>query len=130
MADDLRTLPTATSDGAIVLGAGKRVRQAIMTVYHMNGGDTWLSEWAKKNPGEFFTKLFAKMAAKEVEHKIDDSVEDLLDRLDGRAQPKIARVIDAEISDAVWSVPEPRTAAAEDFAPIVVGDDVDNDDEA
>lgn len=109
-----------------MLGAGKRVRGAIMTVYHMNGGDTWLSEWAKKNPGEFFTKLFAKMATKEVEHKIDDSVEDLLDRLDGRAPAIPARIIEAEVTDAVWSVPE----AAESFAPIVVGDDIDDDEEA
>lgn len=113
------------NDGAIVLGAGKRVRQAIMTVYHMNGGDTWLSEWAKKNPGEFFTKLFAKMASKEVEHKIDDSVEDLLDRLDGRA-PQQARIIDAQVEDAVWAVPDPQPA----FAEIVVGDDIDDDEEA
>lgn len=115
-------LPTAASDGQIMLGAGKRVRQSVMTVYHMLGGDQRMKEWAEKNLGEFYTKLYAKMMTKEVEHKVDDSVEDLLDRLDGREPPKVAHVVDAE----VWPVP----AQDAEFAPVVVGDDVDDGDEA
>lgn len=103
-------VPMSLPTGDIVLSAGKRARQEIMTVYFLNGGTDWLAQWAQQNPSEFFTKMFGKMIIKEVEHQVDESVETLLDRLDERRD---ARMIDVtpEVVSTPWDTVDTKTSS-------------------
>jgi hypothetical protein len=48
----------------------------------MIGGVDRLADWANKNTGEFYTKIWKHTIPKEVEVKAHDSIEAMLDRLD------------------------------------------------
>lgn len=61
---------------------GRYAGRMVLTAFDMMGGVDRLADWADKNPGEFFTKVFPKVIAKPVEHNVSEGVESLLDKLD------------------------------------------------
>lgn len=88
------------ADGAVIPHAGRYARESVLTAFEMIGGVDRMADWADKNPGEFFTKLFPKVITKEVEVHASEGVEDLLARLDAghySTEPMEAPVVDAEV---------------------------------
>lgn len=69
-------------DGAVMANMGKYHREAVSTAFEMIGGIDRLADWAGKNPGEFYTKLFTKLIPKETEISASQGVEDFLRELD------------------------------------------------
>lgn len=67
---------------AIIGNAGKRAKEAALVAFVVNGGEAWLAVWAKKNPGEYFTKIFPKLIDRSVEIKDTRGIEDIIDQLD------------------------------------------------
>lgn len=99
-------IPTApaygAADGAVIAHAGRYARECVLLAFEMIGGVERMADWADKNPGEFFTKLYPKVITKEVEVHASEGIEDLLARLDEaerRGPPLHASspTVDAEI---------------------------------
>ncbi len=90
-----------TSDGDISPYIGKHMRTEIAVVYHMNGGTEWFAEWARKNPGEYFTKILPRIVTKEVEVTASEGVEDLLKRLDSDTLDGTFTEVDLRESDDI-----------------------------
>lgn len=97
IAPEPKNLPAVTSDGAVMMSAGKYARQAVLTVFEQLGGTDTMKEWAEKNQTDFYTKMFAKTITREVEQQKTDSVEELLEAIDVEATPVDA--VDAEFED-------------------------------
>lgn len=100
-----------SADGAVIPHAGRYARESVLLAFEMIGGVERMADWATKNPGEFYTKLFTKVVTREVEVSASEGIEDLLLRLD-RAErehgplvgvdpdaPDEELVVDAEIVD-------------------------------
>jgi len=81
MTSSLR-LPTTDAEGNLYQHAGRYAGQMVLIAFDMVGGVDRLADWADKNPGEFFTKVFPKVIAKPVEHTVSEGVEALLEKLD------------------------------------------------
>lgn len=81
MSQSLR-LPDTDSDGALYQHVGRYAGRMVLTAFDMIGGVDRLADWADKNPGEFFTKVFPKVITKPHELSVSDGVESLLERLD------------------------------------------------
>lgn len=75
--------PYGDADGAVIAHAGRYARECVLLAFEMIGGVERMADWASKNPGEFFTKVFPKVITKEVEVTASEGIEDLLLRLDG-----------------------------------------------
>lgn len=75
-------LPDVSQSGEVMAHAGKYARHAVLTVFHQMGGTDAMTEWAKKNQTDFYTKLFPKVIDREPPQQGDRSVEDLLGELD------------------------------------------------
>lgn len=69
--------------GQIYQRVGEYARGAVLYAFETMGGPQALAEWAKKNPHEFYTKLFTKVVTREVEVSDRRGVDELLDVLDG-----------------------------------------------
>lgn len=97
MSQSLR-LPDADSDGALYQHVGRYAGRMVLTAFDMIGGVDRLADWANKNPGEFFTKVFPKVITKPHEIGVSDGVEALLERLDAGEHAEVIegehRVID------------------------------------
>lgn len=78
--------PYGDADGAVIAHAGRYARECVLVAFEMIGGVERMADWAAKNPGEFYTKLFTKVITREVEVHASEGIEDLLLRLDGGAR--------------------------------------------
>lgn len=85
MASALR-LPDTDADGQLYQHVGRYAGRMVLTAFDMIGGVDRLADWADKNPGEFFTKVFPKVIAKPHEVGVSEGVEALLERLDAADQ--------------------------------------------
>lgn len=95
------------ADGSVIPHAGRYAREAVLLAFEMIGGVERMADWASKNPGEFYTRLYTKVITREVEVGASEGIEDLLLRLDRAergelitATPEDAEdesVVDAEI---------------------------------
>jgi len=94
-------LPSSDPEGNILQNYGKRHAECVAIAFEMIGGVDRLADWASKNPGDFFTKLWSKTIPKEVEHKAHDSVEALLDRLDDKTIDGVAVCVDERLVDDI-----------------------------
>lgn len=108
-------LPDAVR-GTIYENVGKYARGAVLFAFDQIGGPGALADWARKNPDDFYTKLFPKIITKEVEVTEKRGVDELLDVLDGDYE-----VVSAE--DQAQSAPDPPAAG-----PHLPGPDYDIDD--
>lgn len=88
------SLPTSDADGNVLANYGKRHGECVAVAFEMIGGMDCFSDWASKNRGEFYTKIWQKTIPKEVEHKAHDSIEALLDRLDQKTIDVVPTHID------------------------------------
>lgn len=100
MANDIewKHLPVATPEGNLLVHASARMRTNIVdTVFVMMGGVERMADWAAKNPGEFYTKIWTKGMAKPISLEVSESgsLEDLLGELDGTN----AKIINPDGSD-------------------------------
>ena len=88
-------------EGAVIAHAGRYARESVLVAFEMIGGVDRMADWADKNPGEFYTRLFTKVITREVELNAGKGIEDLLALLDRGAQPDSGPVLeaDAEIID-------------------------------
>lgn len=77
-----RPVAFGAADGAVIPHAGRYARESVLLAFEMIGGVDRMADWATKNPGEFYTKLFTKVVTREVEVSASESIEDLLLRLD------------------------------------------------
>lgn len=75
-------LPDTDADGNLYAHVGRYAGRMVLVAFDMMGGVDRLADWADKNPGDFFTKVFPKVIAKPVEHSVSEGVEALLERLD------------------------------------------------
>jgi len=97
MINTRKYVPVASDGmGSIIPHVGRYAREAVVTAFEMIGGVDSLADWAGKNPGEFYTKLFPKVIAREVEVGASGGVEELLRRLDAGEH---AQVISEDPSD-------------------------------
>lgn len=69
--------------GAVMVPSGRYARHATLTAFEMLGGVPALVEWARENPGEYYTKLFAKTIQREVEVTSVRTIEDAIAEIDG-----------------------------------------------
>lgn len=90
---------------AIIGNAGKRAKEAALVAFVVNGGEAWLAVWAKKNPNDYFTKVFPKLIDRSVEIKDTRGIEDIIDQLDAEGgdlpalSDRRADPIDADFDD-------------------------------
>lgn len=96
MANALR-LPDTDADGQLYQHVGRYAGRMVLTAFDMIGGVDRLADWADKNPGEFFTKVFPKVIAKPHEVSVSEGVENLLERLDDADRAERAVPIDAQV---------------------------------
>lgn len=94
MAQDVewKHLPMATPEGNLLVHASARLRTNIVdTVFQMIGGTERLADWAAKNPGEFYTKIWGKGMSKPITVEVQDadSLEALLAALDNGEHAKV-----------------------------------------
>jgi len=75
------SLPS-TGDGELMLSAGKRSRQIVLDVFELVGGTEAMADWARKNPTDFYTKLFTKTITREADVNHTVGIEALIDDLD------------------------------------------------
>lgn len=94
----LRTQAHGASDGAVIPHAGRYAREAVLLAFEMIGGVERMADWAAKNPGEFYTKLYTKVITREVEIGTSEGIEDLLLRLD-RAEKEHGSVLAAALDE-------------------------------
>lgn len=87
-------------DGSLAPNLGRYHRLQASIVYEMNGGILWFADWAEKNPGEFFTKVYPKLIPKEVEVQSVESVDDLLLRIAKERDKHTIDVTPREVQDA------------------------------
>lgn len=85
-------------DGAVIRHAGRYARECVLVAFEMIGGVDRLADWADKNPGEFFTKLYPKVITKEHEIAVGAGVEDLLQRLDAAERAGDGPVVEADFT--------------------------------
>jgi hypothetical protein len=74
-------LPFGDADGAVIQHAGRYARECVLVAFEMIGGVERMADWADKNPGEFYTKLYAKTITRDTELHTSEGVEDLLAKL-------------------------------------------------
>lgn len=89
---DWKHLPVALPAGGMLPHISGRMRAATVdAVFQMMGGVERLADWAQKNPGEFYTKVWAKGMSKpiSIEATIDGSLEDLLTQLDAGEHARV-----------------------------------------
>jgi hypothetical protein len=77
------SVPVNVMDGEIYKSVGKYARGAVLFAFEQMGGPTALTDWAEKNPDEFYTKLFPKIIARESEVTHHKTVDQLMDVIDG-----------------------------------------------
>lgn len=77
------SVPVNVMDGEIYKSVGKYARGAVLFAFEQMGGPDRLTEWAKANPDEFYTKLFPKIIARESEVTHHKTVDQLMDVIDG-----------------------------------------------
>ena len=77
------SVPVNVMDGEIYKSVGKYARGAVLFAFEQMGGPPALSEWAEKNPDDFYTKLFPKIIARESEVTHHKTVDQLMDVIDG-----------------------------------------------
>jgi hypothetical protein len=70
--------PYGSAEGAVIPHVGRYAREVVLLAFEMIGGVDRMADWASKNPGEFYTRLFTKVITREVEVNASESVEDLL----------------------------------------------------
>lgn len=87
-------LPYAAPDGTFFQNIGRKyLKDAGIAVFHMIGGVERMAEWANKNEGDYYTKIYPKLLEKQVEITDMRTVEDVIDDLDAE---KLEQAIDAE----------------------------------
>lgn len=89
---DWKHLPVSLPGGGMLPHISGRMRTATVdAVFHMMGGTERLADWASKNPGEFYTKVWAKGMSKPIslEVQADGSLEDLLASLDAGEHARV-----------------------------------------
>ena len=69
-------------EGEIFKSVGKYARGAVMYAFQEMGGPDALTDWAKDNPDDFYTKLFPKIIARESEVHHTRGVDELMDAID------------------------------------------------
>jgi hypothetical protein len=89
-------VPYGDADGAVIAHAGRYARECVLTAFEMIGGVERMADWADKNPGEFYTKLFPKVISKEVEVTASEGIEELLLRLDSKEHQTPEPAVDAD----------------------------------
>ena len=78
-----------------------RLRTSIVdTVFQMIGGTERLADWATRNPGEFYTKIWGKGMSKPISLEVQDadSLEGLLSALDGGEHAKVISPDGSEVT--------------------------------
>lgn len=86
------------ADGTVIPHAGRYARESVLLAFEMIGGVERLADWATKNPGDFYTKLFTKVVTREVEVSANEGIEELLMRLD-RAEREGGSLLTGEAED-------------------------------
>ena len=78
---------TSMSDGFVFPSDLGSARRNIEAVAEMIGGTERLADWADKNPGEFFTKVYPKIIERHVKQEValTESLEQKLARLESEA---------------------------------------------
>jgi hypothetical protein len=107
-------------DGVVMRNMGRRSQALVALVFGDIGGRERFAEWADKNPGDFYTKVFVKLMPRHIEVEEKKSVEDYLDEIDGGA----ATVLD----DPPASTPAPPSGAGTSppSGPAPLSEDKDN----
>lgn len=90
------------ADGAVIAHAGRYSREMVLLAFEMIGGVERMADWADRNPGEFYTKLFPKVITREVEVHAGQGIEELLAKLDGSSQTPLQQ----PITDAEYTIDE------------------------
>jgi hypothetical protein len=76
---------------------GKAMNLEVALVYHELGGTEAMTDWARQNQTDFYTKLVPRIMEKRIEHTASNSVEEMLARLD--TAEKTGLVIEGECTD-------------------------------
>lgn len=76
-------IPIVGVDGFVMAYNVGDARRNVDVVYEMIGGNERFADWADRNPGEFYTKMYAKNIRQERDHNhiITETLEDKLARL-------------------------------------------------
>lgn len=71
--------------------SGRMRTATVDAVFVLIGGPERLADWASKNPGEFYTKIWAKGMSKPISVEVQDaeSLESLLAALDSGEHAKV-----------------------------------------
>lgn len=76
------TLPSSVQAGSIYENVGRYARGMVLYAFERIGGAEGLSDWARDNKDDFYTKLFPKIITKEVDVVERRGVDELMDVLD------------------------------------------------
>lgn len=90
-------------NGEIYQNVGKYARGAVLFAFEQMGGPEELTEWAKKNKDDFYTKLFPKIIARESEVTHHKTVDQLMDIIDGDYE------VEGDFDEAPITVPNTTT---------------------
>ncbi len=112
-------LPDVSKSGQVMVHAGKYARAAVMTVFDQLGGADAMTEWARENPTDFYTKLFPKVIDREPVQPGSRDVEDLLAELDREmidVTPERDGQLEYEVPDhaSPWPTPDPDQESDDD----------------
>lgn len=99
-ANSAPSLPQAMN-GEIYAAVGKYARSAVLYAFENLGGGDGLTDWAQKNPDEFYTKLFPKIIARESEVTHHRTVDQLMDVIDADWEVDDAVIDDDDITDRI-----------------------------
>jgi len=99
---------SVNDDGAVMRNMGRRSQALVALVFEDIGGREAFADWAVKNPGDFYTKMFVKLMPRHIEVEEKKSVEDYLEEIDGGA----AQILD---DDPASNAP-PSGAGASPFS--------------
>lgn len=83
----LRKLPSLSSD--LYGDLGRYAGGVVLACFEQMGGLDAMAEWARRNPGEFYTKVYPKViqASKHVEADVKLTVDDVITTLEATAAP-------------------------------------------
>lgn len=99
--------------------AAGRARQQAEAVFEMIGGTERMADWADKNPGEFYTKVWPKLIEKiDPRDRGSDTLEERLQRLEAAD-----KAIDVTPRPSYHAPEAPTGAQHRPVAVVVVDDD-------
>lgn len=122
MARRSRILPVIPSaDGFVLAYNTGDAKRNVDVVYEMIGGNERFADWADKNPGEFYTKMYAKNIKQERDLNLTtaESLEDKLKRIHGEVIETVPLSVDGvPTTIGGGQVPPPPARPASRFAQV------------